>query len=1297
MKLRHLTRWVVAAALGGSALAVVPATSAVAADGNVVINEIYNNGGSAGSTHTNRYFELYNPGTEDVSLNGWSLQYKSATGATFSTVVPLGDKHIEPGGYFLIQGATNSTANPAPTPAFTADVVSGLNSAGGAGVVALSKSTSALTVPTSGSMVTDPNVVDLIGYGTTASVYEGASRAPGGSTTLSINRNASHADTNNNGADFATGAPTPQACGADCNGGGDLPPPVAKTIAEIQGPGAVSPIVGTNVTTTGVVTASYKTGGYNGVFIQTEGTSGPTGTTSNGLFVFSSALANASSIGSKVTVTGPVAEREGQTQIAASSYTVDGTATPIVAEQVTFPMTEVQKEARESMLVRPQGQFTITNNFTTNQYAEIGLAPGTKPFQNPTNAVAPGAPANALAAQNAADLITLDDAASINFFNAASQGTPVPWLTNNEVRVGQGVTFNDDVVLDWRNSLWKLQPTSQVLADSNGPITFGPTTRAAAPAPVGDGNLKIGTFNVLNYFPTVAEDWDALPGNVCTYYTDRAGVNVTANSCGNPAASSGNGPRGAANAASLARQQGKIVKAIETLDADVVSLEEIENSVQFGKNRDAALQTLVTALNADAGFDKWAAPTEPSQLPALQDQDVIRTAFIYQKANVQPVGEGHVLVGSSAFSNARQPYGQAFKPTGAADASAFLVVVNHFKSKGSGSGADADQNDGQGASNLSRKNQATALVAFADGLADDLGTERVFLTGDFNAYDKEDPIQIIENAGFVNVADELTDKDTYAFGGAVGSLDHVFASDSVFDDVTGADVWNINSFESVGREYSRWNYNVSPLVDLTSPYRASDHDPELVAFSVPTAAASSVQATAPTVKLGAEAKVEATVSPAEAATGGTVTVRNGDTTLGSGTVGDDGKVSISLGDDLAVGTYTLTVAFGGTDDLVASDTTASLTIDKVDSSIEATGPATADYAQDVTIGATVTGAAPTGTVTVTEGGTTYGTGAVGTDGTATVTVTDTLAPGRHTLTVTYGGDANNASSSDTVELVVGPSPASIDATAPSTIRVGQQATVSVVATGLAPTGTVTVSEGSAQLAAGQLVEGQVAIQVPGLTQGSHTLTVTYAGDANNAGSTDVVQVSVIRAKPELAATVAATPYGTGAKLQVTGAPGSTGALFVFDENGNGVGAGQLSNGAATLTLDRTIAVGTQTLSVAFTGNGSFDPGTASTSLTVTKATPTVTRASITSKIVVKKTKAVADIRVAATGYTVDGGTVGIYQGSILLGQGTVSNGRAVVTLRPLSTLGKRNITAKYLGNAQTSTGQVVFPITVVSK
>lgn len=212
---------------------------------------------------------------------------------------------------------------------------------------------------------------------------------------------------------------------------------------------------------------------------------------------------------------------------------------------------------------------------------------------------------------------------------------------------------------------------------------------------------------------------------------------------------------------------------------------------------------------------------------------MIRTAFIYNPSTTSLVGASQVLTGSAAFSNAREPLAQAFKPKNAADSSAFAVVVNHFKSKGSG----ADDGTGQGLANPDRVAQANALAPFANSFASSRGTDKVFLTGDFNSYSKEDPIQALEAAGFSQVSSDTANEWSYSFDGQSGSLDHVLANAPAKALVTGADYWGINSGESIAWEYSRTNYNVS---DFYQPnvYRASDHDPEVVGLNIPTAPSS---------------------------------------------------------------------------------------------------------------------------------------------------------------------------------------------------------------------------------------------------------------------------------------------------------------------------------------------------------------------------------------------------------------------------------------------------------------------------
>ena len=570
---------------------------------------------------------------------------------------------------------------------------------GTAGKVALVNSTSTLTcgVDCDGADA----VVDFVGFGTTANDFAGSGPAPAPSNTTSVSRNATHDNTANNAADFTAGAPTPTACGTACTTVTPPPDPTPtptptstststptptptptsttpteKTIAEIQGPGAASPLAdGTTVITKGIVTAAYPTGGFKGYYIQTPGTGGPvdpaSDTTSDGIFVFQSAgvFPAAVQVGNYVQVTGSVTEFFGMTELTVAAADVVDLGTPPAAVSAAttngWPTTNAARESLEGMLYRPTGAFTVTNTFTTNQYGEVGLASGTKPLIQRTEVEKPGpAASSAVEADNAARAVTLDDGSSTNFL-ATSGGLLVngnltpPYISQTApVRVGAAVTFTKDVVLDYRNNAWKFQPTTTVTGPENtgSPVTFS-NTRTAAPdeAFIGKADLKVASFNVLNYFTTLGTD-----GASCVPYKDRSGDGSTVNS--------GCDQRGAWDAEDLARQQVKIVKAINALDADVVGLMEIENSARLGEPKDEALTTLVGALNADAGAGTWAANPSSSELPAVGEMDVITNAIIYKPAAVSRVGASRALGTQSAaggsFDNAREPAGPGVPPGG---------------------------------------------------------------------------------------------------------------------------------------------------------------------------------------------------------------------------------------------------------------------------------------------------------------------------------------------------------------------------------------------------------------------------------------------------------------------------------------------------------------------------------------------------------------------------------------------------------------------------------------------------------
>jgi len=70
----------------------------------VVISQVYGGGGNTGAVYSNDFVELFNNGTTAVSLTGWSVQYASAAGTTW-TVTPLTGS-MQPGQYFLIQEAS---------------------------------------------------------------------------------------------------------------------------------------------------------------------------------------------------------------------------------------------------------------------------------------------------------------------------------------------------------------------------------------------------------------------------------------------------------------------------------------------------------------------------------------------------------------------------------------------------------------------------------------------------------------------------------------------------------------------------------------------------------------------------------------------------------------------------------------------------------------------------------------------------------------------------------------------------------------------------------------------------------------------------------------------------------------------------------------------------------------------------------------------------------------------------------------------------------------------------------------
>ena len=208
---------------------------------------------------------------------------------------------------------TGTTGAPVPSPAVSGSI----QLSGTAGTVFLANQATALTCPPTGSLTGNPAVLDLVGYGT-SNTFEKAP-APATSASTAAERAAAGTDTDDNSTDFKTSAGSPGV--APAGGPTDPPddPPTTQTIEEIQGTGDTSPFAGKAVTTEGVVTAAYPTGGFNGFYLQTAGTGGDvdpaTHQASDAVFVFGSAVSKAVHIGDHVQVTGKVSEFQGTTEI----------------------------------------------------------------------------------------------------------------------------------------------------------------------------------------------------------------------------------------------------------------------------------------------------------------------------------------------------------------------------------------------------------------------------------------------------------------------------------------------------------------------------------------------------------------------------------------------------------------------------------------------------------------------------------------------------------------------------------------------------------------------------------------------------------------------------------------------------------------------------------------------------------------------------------------------------------------------------------------------------------------------
>lgn len=795
MRTSHRKRRVGLATLSVAALtapfaAAAPAAHAVSAD--VVIGEVYGGGGNTGAPFANDFVELHNRGTSPVSLTGWSVQYASATGSNW-LVTALGGT-LAAGGSYLVKmgsGGTVGAALPAP------DATGTTNMSATAGKVGLLTTTTALTCST--GCATAAGVRDFIGYGGTASSFEG-SPAPGGSNTTSLARTNPATDTDDNAADFASGAPTPQ---NSANGAADCSLYTGTRIHDIQGAAHVSPMNGRAVTNVrGVVTGRRS----NGFWFQDPCPDGDVAT-SEGIFVFTSS-APAVSVGDEITVGGTVSEFRSssdasalsETELTSPVITHVGTLTPPAPTVIGSggrvpPSTVIEDDANGS--VETGGVFDpATDGIDFYESLEGMRVQIDDPVAvGPYNASFGEIPvigdeASAGVRTNRGGIVlrktdhnpervTLDDA-------ALAGSTPAG--------VNVGDHFSGPAVgpLDYVAGLFMVELTNP-LTRVPGPIAK--ETTAATPA----GELSVATFNVENLAPSDPQSkFDGLASVVVhnLQAPDILGIEEVQDNSG------------ATDNGVVAADQTwtKLISAISAAGGPTYTFRQIDpvNDADGGQpggniRQGFLFRTDVSGLSFAAGAAGG----------STQAEGVTSTGNPADPVNLT-FNPGRLSPADSAFSASRKPLAGKFffggKPV--------FVIANHFNAK---LGDDDEWGRFQPPDETTvpqRVSQATIVANFVKEVTAIDPNARVVVLGDLNDYEFSTAVRTLTGAGLTDLPATLPDAEryTYDFNGNSQVLDHILLSSSLAGAAHGYDVVHVNA------EFAD---------------QISDHDPQVAALTIP--------------------------------------------------------------------------------------------------------------------------------------------------------------------------------------------------------------------------------------------------------------------------------------------------------------------------------------------------------------------------------------------------------------------------------------------------------------------------------
>lgn len=545
-------------------------------------------------------------------------------------------------------------------------------------------------------------------------------------------------------------------------------------IGAVQGNRDTSPRIGEIVSIEGIVTGEFGEG-LGGWFVQDAGDGDPA--TSDALFVETTnrdAHAN-----DRVRIRGRVMERDtGKQQTLTTleplAIEVLGHADAPAATLIDIgPSTASSWERHEGMRLRIAAPLTLNGSHNLSRYGELNASFGGRAY-TPTEIAMPGEEADAVAADNARRALILDDGSN------AKDPKRAWYLADPHPRVGSVI---DDAtgILDQRAGSYRLQLTE--------PLRLQAAARPSPPRVAGD--VRIASLNLENLF------------------------NGDGKGAGYPT------KRGAKTPQQFAMQRSKLVATLRALDPDIAALMELEND---GYGPESSLAQLVAALNEDGGDWRF---VDAQRGPGSDD---IRVGLIYRSSRIDTVGRPATLDTGSFATHSRAPLAQAFRA--GRGGQVFVVVANHFKSKGcsEAAGEDADRRDGQSCWNATRTDSARRLDAWLKGDPTRSRSALSLIVGDLNAYAQEDPVRHLRAQGWVDAfAVSGTDRPySYVYDGQSGRLDHALLSPALAKRLRGAAEWHSNADEADNVGYRDDNSAENAVL----PWRSSDHDPLIIGLAL---------------------------------------------------------------------------------------------------------------------------------------------------------------------------------------------------------------------------------------------------------------------------------------------------------------------------------------------------------------------------------------------------------------------------------------------------------------------------------